>query len=64
MVMTPSYAHAKDQGQRSLRSEWKQTDGRMDDRTEGRTDGTDCITFLANAVGSYTAQHSLLLLTR
>ena len=42
MVMT--YSHAKVQGQRSVGSEGKVA-------INGQTDGGDCITSLANAVG-------------
>jgi len=45
MVMT--YSNAKVNGQSVLETEWKQTDGQMD----GRTDEGDCITSLTNAVG-------------
>ena len=43
-----TYPHAKVQGQRSIgsKTEWKQTDG--------QTDGGDCITSHANAVGKHT----------
>ena len=42
------YIHAKDEGQRSVGS-----NNRMETKgqTDRRTDGVDCITFLANAVG-------------
>ena len=47
-----TYSRAKDQGQRSVGSKDKEyTDGRMDRWIEGLTDGGDCITQLANAVG-------------
>jgi len=42
MVMT--HTHAKGQRQRSLDS---------NDSGKGQTDGADCITFIANAVGKY-----------
>ena len=42
-----TYSHAKVQGQRSIGS--KQNGNK---RTDGQTDGSDCITSLANAVGN------------
>jgi len=55
MVIT--HTHAKSQGQRSVDSkEWKQMDG--------RTDGGDCITSHANAVGNYIICLLLLLQRR
>ena len=38
-------------GQSVSKIKWKQTDARMDKRTDRRTDGGDCITSHVNAVG-------------
>jgi len=45
--MVVTFSHAKVQGQWSVRSE-----DRME--TNGQTDGGDCITSLANAVGNHS----------
>ena len=49
-----SYGHAKVQGQRSVGSEDRmETNGPTDGQTDGgRTDGGECITSHANAVGN------------
>ena len=57
LQFSASYGHdllyAKVQGQRSVHSEGRvETNGRSDKRMDGQTDGSDCITGLANAVGN------------
>ena len=58
MVMT--YSQAKVQGQRSVGSEDRvETNG----RTDRRTDGGDCITSHADAVGKYSAVSTVVIQT-
>ena len=53
MVMI--YSHAKVQGQRSVDSKDRaETNGSMNRRTDGKTDGGDYITCFADVVGNYT----------
>ena len=55
LAMVMNYSHAEVQGQRSVGSEdIKQTNERTDGQIERQTDGGDCITSHANAVGKHS----------
>ena len=56
--MVVTYLHAKVQCQRSVGPE----DKSGNKRTDGQTDGGDCITFLANAIGGQDSNDLIAIL--